>query len=90
MACPICDSNDVCARPKQRAFYPLAPVVILGLSFAMLHQVSEARVFHCAACGHKFRRRTVIARIAFVLLMFLIAMFAVSIFGLIVTLGGRR
>jgi transcription elongation factor Elf1 len=70
MTCPICNSTNVEARPKQRGLYPLGPVAIFGLPFAMLHQASEAQQFHCAACGQVFQRRTTAAQIARVLLLF--------------------
>jgi DNA-directed RNA polymerase subunit RPC12/RpoP len=90
MTCPNCNSKDIRARPKQRSLDPSGPVAIFGLVFAMLHQLSEANVFHCAACEHEFQRRTTAARIACALLAFFCAVFALRIIAVVIAFAIDR
>ena len=79
MNCPTCNSTNIQIRPKQRGPYPLGIVAIFGLPFAMLHQVSGAREYHCDSCGSDFAQRTVAAQIARILLFIFGIGFAVLI-----------
>ena len=64
ITCPTCGSTSVLNRGKRYSLYPSGIVAIIGLPFAMLHQVSTPQEFHCNGCGLDFAQRTMTARIA--------------------------
>ena len=66
--CPACGSASIQNRGKRYALYPSGIVVIVGLLFALLHQLSTPYEFHCDGCQTDFMHRTTIARIARVFL----------------------
>jgi hypothetical protein len=89
MECPHCRSSNFEARGTRYSLYPLGPVAIVGLPFALLHQVSLPRQYHFGACGVDFVHRSATAKVArFVLVAFYVLLgFAVAaaIIGLMVT-----
>jgi hypothetical protein len=89
MTCPKCESADIHSHGKRNAFYPVGIVAIIGLPFAMLHQASTPRDYHCGHCGLKFSQRTTSARIARLFLILVVSGFVVIFAALILagTLG---
>jgi len=91
ITCPTCGSASVQDRGKRYSLYPSGIVAIIGLPFAMLHQVSAPQEFHCDGCGLDFAQRTFTARIARVLLFIICISLAVlvvlAVVGLIVAKG---
>jgi len=85
MTCPFCKSDDTHSHGKRYSVYPTGIVAIVGLPFAMLHQASAPYDYDCNQCGKHFLHRTTPARIARILLVFivaaLIAMFVILIIG---------
>lgn len=67
--CPHCGSTKVQWRGKRNALYPVGILAFIGLPFAMLHQVSSPQEYRCGECAFDFRRRSTMARIAWVLLL---------------------
>ena len=66
--CPTCGSTAIQSHGKRYSLYPSGIVAIIGLPFAMLHQLSTPQEYHCGGCGADFAHRTTIARIARVFL----------------------
>ena len=71
MNCPSCTANDIQSRGKRNALYPAGILAIIGLPFAMLHQISSPCDYHCNACGADFALRTTAGKIALVGLLIL-------------------
>jgi hypothetical protein len=79
MKCPKCGGLELGNRRRRNAFYPLTYATVLGLPLAQVHQASAPREYHCAACGLAFSRRTMVGRIAFVVLIVWGAWYALAI-----------
>ncbi len=67
--CPHCGAASVHWRGKRNALYPVGILVVIGLPFAMLHQVSSPQEYRCEDCAHSFQRRSTLSKIALVLLI---------------------
>lgn len=59
-------------------------VAIIGLAFAMFHQLSQPQIFRCDRCGVDFARRTTLARFAHGFVWVLGLLFVLKIVGFIV------
>jgi hypothetical protein len=75
MNCPSCHATDIPSLGKRYALYPAGVVAIIGLPFAMVHQLSCPLDYHCGACGADFARRTAVGKIAHVGLYVLVIVF---------------
>jgi DNA-directed RNA polymerase subunit RPC12/RpoP len=82
MTCPTCNSAEIRARGKRNMFYPLGMIAIIGLPFALLHQLSSPLSYHCNECGLDFAQRTKTARVAHLFLILL-----AIVFGLLIAVG---
>lgn len=71
MSCPSCGSAKVRGLGKRYTHYPMGIVAIIGLPFAMLHQLSAPHEFRCEGCGLDFTERTRNAQVARVFLFIL-------------------
>jgi hypothetical protein len=84
ITCPTCSSTSIQERGKRYSLYPSGIVAIVGLPFALLHQVSAPQEFHCDSCGLDFAQRTLTARIARVFLfMFAIGLALLALLGIV-------
>jgi hypothetical protein len=71
---PNCGSTDFECRTKRFSPYPLGIVAICGLVLTSLHQLSTPVDYRCAKCGLDFGKRTILGRVAGVVLIVFLAL----------------
>ena len=72
MKCPECGAADVQVLGKRNYPYPVAFLVILSTSLAMLHQAASPIDYRCPACRLRFSRRTSTGCVALLLMVSLV------------------
>lgn len=74
LRCPKCGSAHLHCLGKRYALYPSGCVVILSIPFSWLHRLSSPYEFDCRDCGQRFGKRTLPAKITFIILWILISL----------------
>jgi hypothetical protein len=72
MNCPECGSASVHLLGKRNFPYPVAFVLVLPLTLAMLHQSASPIDYRCPCCGLRFARRTTTARFALFVMILIV------------------
>lgn len=81
MRCPECGYECVQSFGKRNWQYPVAFLAIIPTVFAMLHQAASPIDYRCPACGLLFGRRSTAARVALLVIIFvLVAMTMLAAF----------